>query len=135
MASHRQIDHTADLALELFADSEAELLAEGARAIVGLLTEGAAVPAPDSRRLELTSLDAEDRLVQLLNEVLLLATVDGFVTAAASVELNADGLAALLTGSSDAWGLLRQELKSVTYHDLALEQRPDGWFARIVIDV
>ncbi len=135
MPSHRQIDHTADLALEIRADSEEELLAEGARAIVGLLTEGAVLDGVGPRRLELTAFDPEDRLVQFLNEVLLLATVDGFAVTAADVRLNGDGLVALLTGMEDALDRIAQELKSVTYHDLALEERPDGWFARIVIDV
>lgn len=76
MANHRQIDHTADLALELRASSEPELLAEGARAIVSLLTEGAPVEGTDPRRLELAAIDREDRLVQWLNEILLLAMVD-----------------------------------------------------------
>ena len=135
MASHRQIEHTADLAVEIRADAEAGLLAEGARAIVGLLTGQAPSAGSDQRRLEVTAIDDEDRLVQFLNEVLLLATVDGFVVTSAEVTLNGDGLVALLSGREQAFDLLEQELKSVTYHDLALQQRQDGWFARIVIDV
>jgi SHS2 domain-containing protein len=132
---HRMIEHTADLAMELEAPSEAELLAEGARAVVSLLTEGRAIEGRDQRRLRVTSIDREDRLVQWLNEVLLLATVHGFIVASAELQLNEAGLEALLTGMEDGWDLLEQELKSVTYHDLLLEQRELDWFARIVIDV
>ena len=132
---YRMVEHTADLAMELEAPGEAELLALGARAMVTLLTGREAIEGSDQRRLELTSMDREDRLVQWLNEVLLLATVDGFVISAAELRLNEGGLEALLTGRSEAWDLLEQELKSVTYHDLVLEQRAGGWFARIVIDV
>ena len=131
----RMIEHTADLAMELEAPTEARLLEEGARAVVALLTGGATVTGRAEHRLELRSIDREDRLVQWLNEVLLLATVDGFVAASCTVELNGGGLVALLTGREQAWDLLEQELKSVTYHDLVLEQRADAWFARIVIDV
>ena len=42
---HCQLEHPADLVLEFWAPSEAELLVEAAQALVEVLTEGAAVPA------------------------------------------------------------------------------------------
>lgn len=135
VASHLLIEHTADLALELRAGSEAELLAEGARALVELLTEGARVEADGRRRLDVQALDGPDRLVQWLNEILLLATVDGFLARGSEIELNGAGLSALLLGRERGWDLLRREVKAVTWHDLVLEQRDGAWFARIVIDV
>ena len=55
---HRSVEHTADLAVELWAPDEPTLLAEGARALVELLTEGAAIHATAERTVELTALDA-----------------------------------------------------------------------------
>ena len=130
-----QFDHTADLALEIRAESEAGLLEEGGRAIVSLLTDGAALEPNAERRVRLESLDREDRLVQWLNEVLVLALTQGFVTVAAKVTLDGTALDAILRGQDDAADKIVTELKSVTYHELSITPGPDGWTARVIIDV
>jgi SHS2 domain-containing protein len=135
-AGHRQIDHTADLALEIWAPTEAELLAEGARALVGILTDGAALAARDARDIRLEALDREDRLVRWLNEVLVLAVPGGFLAAEARLELTGEtGLRAALRGEAGAAKRVVTELKAATYHDLALTHDDRGWRARVVIDV
>jgi SHS2 domain-containing protein len=134
-AGHRQIDHTADLALELWAPDERELLLEGARAIVEVLTEGASIEPRAERRIALCAVDREDRLVQWLNEVLYAAVTDGFLFASADLELAGSELAARVLGEEGAGDRVATELKSVTYHDLLLESGADGWRARVVIDV
>jgi SHS2 domain-containing protein len=135
MSSWRHVEHTADLAIELRAPTEEELLQLGATALISMLVEGEPAPGEERRDLHVDALDPEDRLVQWLNEVMLVATVDGFVASSCRVTLNGTGLDALLTGRSEAWQAIEQELKSVTYHDLVLRTDDEGWFARIVIDV
>jgi SHS2 domain-containing protein len=136
---HRQVEHTADLALELWGPDETAVLREGARALVAILTERAAVQPTAKRRVEIEALDGADRLVRWLNEILYLATVEGFVVCDAELELDLErwdgGLTAELVGQAHAADLLRTEIKSATYHDLALEHRADGVFARVVMDV
>lgn len=135
-AGHRQLDHTADLALELWAPTESELLAEAARALTAILTEDSPPDATGSRRVALAALDGPDRLVRWMNEILTLAIVEGFVTVTARVDLEGEtGLRAELTGHPLAFDRVRTELKCVTYHDLALEQEAGTWRARVVIDV
>lgn len=133
---HRQVDHTADLALELWAPSEEDLLIEAARAVVDIMTEGAAVGAEARRHVVLEPVDGEDRLVQWLNEIIYAAVVDGFLFAAA-VRLTLAGgrLEAELAGEAGAHDRIAGELKSATYHDLELGQEGGQWRARVVIDV
>lgn len=132
---HAQIDHTADLALELWAPSEPELLAEAARAVVEIMTEGREVGAVSAREVEIDAVDGEDRLVQWVNEIIYLAVTEGFVVAECQIDLHDSALRATLRGQPDAGDWIAGELKSATYHDLALEQRESGWRARLVIDV
>jgi SHS2 domain-containing protein len=133
---HRQLDHTADLALEIWAATESDLLVEAARALVQVMTEGGR-PSPTAIvSLELDALDREDRLVHWLNEIVVRAVRDGFLMADADVTLDAvTGLAARVRGQPDAFHLVRTELKGVTYHDLLLENDDRGWRAKIVVDV
>lgn len=136
MPGHRQIDHTADLALEIWADDESTLLIEAARAVVGILTEDAELPeATTIRMVELETLDAEDRLVQWLNEIIVLAVGESFICTGAELDLHEDGLRAQLRGLPDAGDRVRTELKAATYHDLSLTRTADGVRARVVIDV
>lgn len=139
-SGHRAIEHTADLAVELWAPDEPALLVEGARALVELLTEGAEVGADAEhmaeRTLELTAMDPEDRLVRWLSEVLYWATVEGFLVVDAALELlGGTGLRGRVQGQTNAEELLRTEIKAVTYHDLRLERGPAGVRARVVFDV
>lgn len=137
---HRPIEHTADLAVELWAPDEPALLVEGARALVELLTEEAEVRAPAERMvertLELSAIDPEDRLVRWLAEVLYWATVEGFLVVDAALELAAPGrLRGRVQGQAGAAERVRTEIKAVTYHDLRLERGPAGVRARVVFDV
>jgi SHS2 domain-containing protein len=134
-AGHRPIDHTADLAFELWAPDEEALLREGLAAIVELLTEGAQVRSEDERMVTLQALDPEDRLVQWLNELLYLATVQGFVPADADLTLSDGGLTARVRGQENARDLVKTEIKAATYHDLRLTREPGRVAAQVVLDV
>jgi SHS2 domain-containing protein len=132
---HRWLEHTADLALEVWADDEAALLAEAAAAITAWLTDGAAPSDRDQRVVELDALDREDRLVRWLNEILFLAITDGFVMAAADIALSPGRLRATVRGQADAHRLITAELKSATYHQVAVEASDHGLRAQVIIDV
>ena len=132
---YRQLEHTADLALEIWASDEPHLLVEGARAIVETIIEQTPEPGRLHRRVSLEAIDAEDRLVRWLNEVLVLATTEGFVVTDADITLRHDGLDAELLGTSVPLEWVRNELKSVTYHDLLLSTEGPRAVARVVIDV
>lgn len=135
-SGYRLGDHTADMMLELWAPTEEALLAAGARAIVDVLVEGAPIEPATSLELAVEgAVDREDRLVRWLNEVLALAVLRGFLTAETDVTLVDGGLRATLRGEAGAAGRIRTELKSVTYHDLAVLRTETGWTARVVIDV
>lgn len=132
---HRQLEHTADLALEIWGPDEVTVLREAARGVIEIVTEGATVRATDTRSIELETLDGPDRMVRWLNEILFLASVEGFVTADATLVLFEGGLRATLSGQAHASDLLRTEIKSATYHDLLLESRRGEVIARVVMDV
>lgn len=134
-SGYRQVDHTADLALEIWGPTEEAMLAAGARAVIDLVTQGAAI-APDAERtVHISGLDPEDRLVQWLNEVLVAAVVDGFLFADARIDLRGADLTAHVRGQAGAGALVVAEMKSATYHDLRLIRSPGGARAHVVIDV
>lgn len=134
-AGARQIEHTADLALEIWGPDEPAMLVAGAQAIVDILTDGAQVGDIDTRRVKLEAIDAEDRLVRWLGEILYWACVEGFVVARAELEVTADGLTGTAHGVQGAADLLKTEIKAATYHDLRVVRDSGGVRARVVLDV
>src|SRR5690606_1837502 len=125
----------ADLALEIWAPTEAELLAEAARAGDAIMIDDGPAAETARRELVLDPVDAEDRLVQGVNEIIYLAVTERFVGARCRLDLHNCRLRAELFGQADAADRIAGELKSATYHDLLLEQAGGGWRARLVIDV
>lgn len=131
----REVEHTADLALELWGPDEAGMLEAGARAVVGLLTDGAPVSAVDTREVELEAIDAEDRLVRWLNEVLYWASVERFLVARCELRVTAHGLVGRAFGRENSAELLKTEIKAATYHDLHVVDEAKRVAARVVLDV
>ncbi|MBU0552097.1 archease [Myxococcota bacterium] len=132
----KSIEHTADLALALWAEDEAGIFEVAAEAITDNLTEGATLGAEARQRVTLRGLDHEDLLVRWINEILLLAILDGFLTRRASVRLLPEAaLEATLWGEAEASARVVAELKSATYHHLELAPTPEGWRAQVIIDV
>ena len=133
---HRFTDHTADIAIEAWAQSESDLLVEAARALIAVLTEGAQILATDHVKVRVEAMDPEDRLVCWLNEVLWLAIGSGFLLSDAELALEGNGLTATLLGEPNAAARILTEVKSATYHDLRLAREQSGrYVARVVIDV
>jgi SHS2 domain-containing protein len=133
-SGYRQVEHTADVALELWGPDEEALLEQGALAVVELLTDGAAVPATADRQVEVEVVDDGDRLVRWLNEVLWLALVDGFVVASATFDLRDPArLRAHVRGDSAT--PIVTEIKSATYHGLQIDREGPRLRARVVLDV
>ena len=135
MSGHRQIEHTADLAFEIWGADFGELLSEAARAVIAVMTDAQSVRGVDRRDVEIEALDDEDRLVRWLNEVLYLALVEGFVVHDAALESTPAGLRGYAVGKADARASIVTEVKSATYHDLVVRRDGDRWMARVVMDV
>lgn len=142
----RTIEHTADLAIEVEAPTLEWLFLAGAHGMTGVLLgheDSATRAAPDAERgtvrrnLVLEAPDREALLVDWLRELLYVQVTEDLLFAGAEIdELEDTGLVACVAFSSplDANDVER-ELKGVTYHDLELSRRADGWFARIVFDL
>jgi SHS2 domain-containing protein len=88
-------------------------------------------------QVEVEAATVEELLVDWLSTLLFEAETNDLVFCSFSLESISDGRA---VGSATGVPLAGVELagppvKAVTYHDLAIRERPGGWSARIVFDV
>lgn len=151
----REIEHTADLGMEVEAASLEELFQRAAAGMMALVRGGdesldrpldepaeepptaSTSPTVRSVRIELDGdePDVATLLVRWLRELLYLQEVAGFVYRDATFErLDGSGLRASVRPQPDPAPQVR-ELKGVTYHGLAVERDGDRWRARVIFDI
>ncbi|NPA06178.1 MAG: archease [Chloroflexi bacterium] len=136
-AGFREVEHTADWALEVWAPDLPELFRQalwGMYALMGLVK-----PKPaSSREIHLEAPDLETLLVDFLTEALFWLDVERWA-AAALPDLH-------VTRMNDQWVIRgravggpvspgEKEIKAVTYHGLHVQPTDDGYRAVVVFDV
>jgi SHS2 domain-containing protein len=133
LRGHREVEHTADWALEVWAPDLPGLIEQAARGMYGLM---GAVVSDDSRchrQLEIGADDREQLLVSFLEELLYIAdheelAFDGFLLNVVDTNLLARLEGGLLVSRD-------KEIKAVTYHYLEIEETGRGLETRIIFDV
>ena len=132
--SHRWIEHTSELQLELHARSEADIFRRAVHALRELLEEDE--PATGERVERTVEAEATDRgalLAEWLAELVFLAETEGLVPdEARDLVVGEDTVTAVVVGRTCE---PRHLVKAVTYHDLELHRDSDGWRANVVLDV
>ena len=139
--SYKFIDHTADIAVELTGSSLDELFAAGAEAWLVSVVSEINMEDDDLMELELSASSREELLVTFLNELnYLLITKKWLCLSIQSIKIfdNADGfeLSAELKGIKLKDDLqLKQEIKSVTYHQMEIVEMSGNYSTRVVFDI
>ena len=135
-AGFELLEHTADVGIRAFGEGLEEAFAQAALGLAELM--GVRVPGPGERRLlRVEGEDEEDLLVGFLNELLYLHETElaGFAQVRAlrvserAVEAEIELVPLREPGSGVA-------VKAATYHQVAVERRPDGTVeVRVYVDV
>lgn len=129
-----EIEHTADVALRVWADSFDQLLACAARGMLSLA--GVAPQSTDGgwRSIDLHAADAETLLVAWLEEVLFALEAEHVAFSAVDVQIVED---LHLTGRVLTAPANRptKPIKAITFHDLSIEQTESGMETTLVFDV
>jgi SHS2 domain-containing protein len=133
LRGHREVEHTADWGLEVWAPDLPGLIEEAARGMFGLM--GAVVSEENCchRQLEITGDDREQLMVSFLEELLFIAEAENLAFDGFLLNLEGDVLSVRLEGGPIA--SLDKEIKAVTYHYLEIEETEQGLKTRVIFDV
>jgi SHS2 domain-containing protein len=131
---YRWVDHTAELELQIDAASREELFADALDAFEELVGGD---PAGETTRHEVLVLaegpDSASLLLEWIEELVFLAETEDFVPERiVALELGENELRAEVEGRRGSPAHL---VKAVTHHGLSVEERDNGWHARVVLDV
>jgi SHS2 domain-containing protein len=136
MAGHEILEHTADVGVRAWAETLEECFEQatwGLAEIIGIARPGRG----ESTHIALEASDAGALLVDWLNEVLYLHDTHdaaiGRVRVASVTEEHVAGTVDLIPrGADPSEGT---QVKAVTYHQLRVERRAEGFVAQVYFDV
>ncbi len=138
MKPYRVFDHTADLGVEVFGETEKALFMNGAFAVFDLLADLRSVRSKEAYPISVEGADREDLFVNYLREVLYLFNGKRVLLKKVLIEEMDDRhLRGTMRGETFDPGRhrLKREIKAVTYHRVEVRHRPGGWRARVIFDV
>jgi SHS2 domain-containing protein len=140
MDKYKFIEHTADFEFQAFGKTLEEAFANAALAVTDVVVEQSEVEVTQTKSIFIQADDLKSLLYDFLEKVLNLMETDYFVIAeVASVKIqkgNKYVLSAELRGDK---GLEKYEykraVKSVTYSDMIIDQKPDAVMLQVVLDI
>jgi SHS2 domain-containing protein len=127
---YRFVEHTAELEIELEAESPEGVLEEGRRAFAELAGTGNGEEL--QRPVSLEAADLPALLAAWLDELVFLADADRLVAESAELALDGTRLTGVVRGRR---GAPRPLVKAVTLHRLRFGPEDGVWRGRVVLDV
>ncbi len=134
---YETVEHTADLALRVWAPDLRGLIEQAARGMLDLMLDEHPAAA-ERREVVASGPDAEEMLVDSLREVLALLNIRGAIPVSIdAVQVEADRVRLVVGATQFDTGrhALVQEIKAVTYHGLEVVQTEEGLAVTVVFDV
>ena len=134
---YRVLDHTADAGVEATEPTFPGLVEELAAGMFALIAEVEPCSPEVEASVAVESESREDLVVDVLSELLFRSEVEDVVfcefeaseTGGGGVTVTARGV------PSRALPLTGAPVKAVTYHDLIVAPRAEGWYGRVYFDV
>ena len=136
--SYEIIDHTADLGIVVKGGNIKELFVNAANAMTDLMVKADVREKGAKRKLIVEGEDLPDLMVRWLSEILYLFNGEHILVSAMEIgSMSSTRLQSKLNVVSlnkSRHEILR-EIKAVTYHQIGVEETPDGWEARVIFDI
>ena len=130
------VAHTADTAIDVRADSLAELFEWAVRGMCTLMYDTDSLAAHNQYEIAVEAASLDELLVDVLSEVLWWSETGDVIPCSVAVDEVADGARLRVGGAEqDPQRLIGPPIKAVTYHELAVTETPSGWSAPVVFDV
>ena len=138
MESFRILGHTADIGFEAFGKTREEVFVNSARALQSLMVDLDAIAPRDEIEIRVEGADPASLLVNWLSDILYRIDADGRLFHDFEIRSLGDrSLAAIARGEpfDHARHPVNLQVKAITYHQLALDQTPQGWRAQVYVDI
>jgi len=132
------VEHTADVAVKVTADTAAELLANAAGGMFDLIGDIESIRPHVRRSVEIDADDYEELMVNWLTELLFRFETERLLLCEFDIEeIDSRHLRATVGGEEydPRRHELQTDIKAVTYSGLHVEHSDDEWTATVVFDI
>lgn len=132
----KEIEHTADLALEVKTESIEHLFEDSARGMFFLMYGKRNKDKEKTKKVKLKSFSFENLLIDFLNEIIYINETDDFILNDVRVDIKANKnnkLQATLYGYKG--NKKKTSIKAATYHDLEIIEKDNAYQTKITFDV
>ena len=136
--SYTPFDHTADLGIIVTGTDLEDLFRKAAESIIEIMFRKNSVKGTEFLKISLDGEDLADLMVRWLGEILYLFEADQKIVSDISIlKVSRTHLEAALTVAvfQPDHHVILNEIKAVTYHQIEVTQKPEGWIARVIFDV
>ena len=133
LSGYREVPHTADWELEIWAPDIGTLLEQAARGMYHLCEAKMYSHPRLTRRIELIIIEPEILLIDFLTELIYLTESEGLAFDEFNLKFEGDHFIADVTGAK--LESLSKEIKAVTYHNINIIETDRELKANIVFDV
>ena len=136
---YRFIDHTADVAFEVYGSDLRELIENATLAFYDAFVFLDKLEITETKEVEVEADSADYLLFNWLNELLFLFETEFFAGKDVEVEVSEeDGVLkakGTIRGGRIRPELVKTEPKAITFHKFRVERREDGWYAFVIVDI
>lgn len=135
---YKLIDHTADFGIEVTGNDQKDLFVNAALAMFDLIANPSPLVGKSEFDLHVQGSDRCDLMVNWLRELLYLWNgKEVLIKAVDILSISEKTLTASLQHDRFDPDIheLKNEIKAVTYHQIKVEQNPEGWKATVIFDV
>lgn len=134
---YRQVEHTADVKVEIYGRDLGELFSNACFCIFDVMLDSNRIRGQNSAPVSLESRELPELFMDWLRELLFHFSTRSFAVAGVAVaDVDERHINATLFGEPfdlERHGL-KVELKAPTYHQFSIEKSPDGYRATVVFD-
>lgn len=129
----RELSHTADCAIQVWAPDLVQLLGQAARGLNAVAGVSMSPGPPAERLLALLGRDQEDLLVAFLSELVFFQEHQRIAFDRFELQIDESSLSGRIGGSPIQE--LTRPIKAITYHNLTIRKTATGLETEIVFDV
>ncbi|BBO75726.1 protein archease [Desulfosarcina widdelii] len=136
--TYQLLDHTADLRVRIIGESKAELFQNAGLTLADLICDPDTLASTQTVSIDVIGDDPADLMVNFLRELLYLWTgKEKLVKMVSILDVSDTALtASIAVANYDSQNhTILNEIKAVTYHQIAVEPIEDGWQATVVFDI
>ncbi|GAK60485.1 hypothetical protein U27_00382 [Candidatus Vecturithrix granuli] len=138
MKRYTEFEHTADIGVDIYGRTRAELFQNAGYALFNSMINVVAITPIVVRTVKINSEDSELLLMNWLRELLYLFSIHQEVYAEFTIDtLRADALEATIKGEplDLEKHQFHTEIKAITYHQFSVTHKHGRWKARVIFDV